>query len=138
MSEDKITQFELLLMELNRNIAYKERSIIQNNYNQLNSLYQEILKSDIPIEEKNKMYSSVLGARESIENMDKHPANVPVIVTIFLGALISGVFIIKGPEMTGMSVSGTESFLSPIARFAPAVVVAGLIVFMILRNRNKK
>ena len=44
MVQDKITQFELYLIELNRNIAYNEKSEVIKNYTIINNIYKEIIK----------------------------------------------------------------------------------------------
>lgn len=138
MDIDRITQFELGLMELNRNISYNEESKITENYNQLNEVYKEIVKSDVPIEEKNRLYNCIMEAHHSIEGMnDKKSKNIRKSIVIGTASIVSGIFLIKGPEVTGMAISGTSSILNPIARFAPAAILGTVLLFGFWK-KNKK
>jgi len=138
MASDRISQFELLLLELNRNIAYNEQSQITENYNMLSAIYQDILKTDVSIEEKNRFYNSIIEAHENIKRMNspKHNIAKPALVTF--SGLIATVFLFKGPELTGMATSQSSNILNPLARFAPIVILAGIILFILLKKKNKK
>lgn len=138
MSIDKITQFELLIIELNRNISYKEHAQITQTYNNMSTLYQEILKTNISINEKNRLYDSIVSAHDNIQNMGHSRINIPQVSLIGGGSIVASIFLLKGPEITGMAISTSDNILTPIARFAPAVLVLGAIAFFILRKKYKK
>ena len=138
MVQDKITQFELLLMELNRNISYNEHPQITDNYHLISALYQEILKTNISLEEKNRLYSAIVVAHESIEGMNKPKLNIPKTALMGFGGIVAGIFILKGPKITGRAIFNANNILTPITRFAPALILVAVIVFIILKKRHKK
>lgn len=139
MSLDKITQFELGIVELNRNVAYKEKDKISDNYNQLNVLYHEILKLDIPIKQKNAMYSSVLEVHQNIKEMDiSRGLGTPKIVGLSVAALLAGFFLFNGSNVTGMVISDGGTIINSITRFAPTGVLVASLIFMIIKEKKKQ
>ena len=134
---DQITQFELLLMELNRNIAYDEKDKVTVNYNKLNDLYKGILKSDVSMEEKNRLYNHILTTHDGIQTMGQRKLSVPKMAAFSFAGLAAAFFLFKGPEMTGMAILDGNNILTPIARFAPAAILGVVVLFTFL-NKNKK
>jgi hypothetical protein len=138
MSLDKITQFELEVLQLNRNIAYKEKESISKNYTRLNDLYKEILKLDIPIKQKNEMYNSVIEAHKNIQAMNNvKKTNLTKIGGLSVAALLSVFFLFNGPEATGMAVSGT-TITNSVTRFAPAAILGTILIFIFIKKKIKK
>ena len=138
MSLDKITQFELEVLQLNRNIAYREKEKISENYSRLNDLYKEIVKLDIPIKQKNEMYNSVIEAHKNIKamNQTKRP-NLTKIGGLSVAALLSVFFLFNGPEATGMAIAGTN-ITSSVTRFAPVAILGTILIFIFIKKKIKK
>ena len=137
MVHDKITQFELYLIELNRNIAYNEKSEVIKNYTIINNIYKEILKSKIPQRHKEKLYNSIMDLHENIQTLNK---TVPTKQISYIGASIitSFLFMLKGPQITGMvTLSEKYAILSPITRFLPALILLGIVLLKISKNKTK-
>ncbi|MCK5107878.1 MAG: hypothetical protein KAQ83_04065 [Nanoarchaeota archaeon] len=138
MSIDKITQFELGIIELNRNIAYNEKERISDNYHQLNELYEEIVKLDIPLEQKKAMYNSVLETHENIQEMGKSKIwGARKIAGVAVAALLAGFFLFEGPAATGMAISGS-TIVSSVTRFAPVGILTAALIFLFIKQKKKE
>jgi len=138
MVHDKITQFELYLIEINRNIAYNEKEDVIKNYTTLNNIYKDILKSKIPQRHKERLYSSIVDLHENIQTLTV-PSQTKKITYIGASILTATLFMLKGPQITGMvTLSEKYTILSPITRFLPALILLGIILLKLSNKKSKK
>lgn len=138
MVHDKITQFELYLIELNRNLAYNEKSEVIKNYTTLNNIYKDILKSKIPQRHKERLYNSIMDLHKNIKTMENAPSTKQISY-IGIGIITAFLFMLKGPQITGMvTLSEKYAILSPLTRFLPASILLGIVLLKITNKKRKK
>ena len=140
MVKDQIIDFELTLIELNRNIAYKNTDNVINCYNKLKDLYNDILKTDVPLEQKNFVYRTLLKAHNNLTPKNQRISiNMPTSITAVVSAIavISGLFFLTKPAFTGLVVaSQTYPSLKIISPIVFLTVIIGGVALFIIKKRN--
>jgi len=139
MEEDKIKQFEIALIELNRHLAYEDKNSAINCYNKLHNIYKEILDSDISHNQKDNAYNSLIDFYEKIASSPQNIIENSDILFLTLFALFSSIILFTGPEITVMLIAKQKADLVKniyISSTFLFILIPTLIIF--IRNKIKK
>ena len=136
--KDQITQFQIALIELNRNLSYKKTDQAINSYNRLNEMYQNILNSESTEEEKHYVYYILSKAHDNITpSKSNFNLNVPEITISSFFILSAIILHLLNPTITGMLIAEQQPTLASGVLFVPLVLII-IPIAIIIRNIIKK
>ena len=107
MERDKIKQFEIALLELNRNLSYKNKDEAVLCYNKLHKLYNGLLNTEINQEQKHKVYETILKSHKRLTAPEEYHNQIDILEIVFLTSFLFLISIILSfsPEITGLLIA---------------------------------
>lgn len=132
--KDQITQFQIVLIELNRHLSYKKTAQAINSYNILNEMYQNILNSDSTEEEKHYVYYILSKAHDNITiSQSNFNLKIPDIVISSFFILSAIIIHLLSPTITGMLIAEQQPTIASGVLFVPLVLII-IPIAIIIRN----
>ena len=139
MREDKIKQFEIVLIELNRYLAYNEKDYAINCYNKLHGIYNEILQSDTQHNQKNEAYNLLMESHKKITYQPPQIISIPEAAFLTLFILLSAIILLTSPELTGMLIAKQKaSLVKNIYIISTFLFILLPITMVLIKNALKK
>ena len=139
MKEDKIKQFEISLIELNRYLAYKEKDSAINCYNKIHQIYNEILDSDLYFNQKQEAYNLLINYHKKITSPPQTMMKNSDIVFLTLVIFLSSILLLTGPEITAMLISQQKpNIVKNIYIFSTFLLILLPTAIILLKNAIKK
>ena len=138
MKEEKIKQFKIISMELNRYISYGDKDSAINCYNKLNGIYNDILHSNIQHDNKHKAYNIL---KESHKRITLRPQEIMkttdiIFLTIFI--FLSSMILLTGPELTAMLIAKQKANLVKDIFIISTFILILLPIFVVLLKKILK
>ncbi|MBW2985472.1 hypothetical protein KY313_02340 [Candidatus Woesearchaeota archaeon] len=137
--EDRIKQFEIVLIELNRYLAYNEKDSAINCYNKLHGIYNNILSSDIQHDQKHRAYNRLMDSHKKITSPPQQIISIPEAAFLTLFVLLSAIVILMGPEITGMLIAKQKiNLVKNIYMISTFLFILFPITIVLIKNALKK
>jgi hypothetical protein len=139
MGEDKIKQFKIVLIELNRYLAYNEKDYAITCYNKLHGIYNEILQSDVKHNQKNETYNLLMASHKKITYQPPQIMGIPEIAFLTLFTLLSAITLLTSPELTGMLIAKQKiNLIKNVYIISTFLFILIPITMVLLKNALKK
>lgn len=139
MEEDKIRQFEIASIELNRYLSYGEKDSAIKCYKKLNEIYTCILDSDMQHDEKHKLYNKLIDSHKNINFSPKPIISSPDVVFMSIFIFISSILLFTSPEITSMFIIQQKSNIAKnIYTFSTLFFILLPITIVFLKNTIKR
>ena len=138
MGKDKIRQFEIIFIELNRYLAYGERNYAIKCYNKLHEVYNHILDSDMQHDEKHRLYTKLIESHQNINFSPKPIIGSSEVAFMSICIFISSILLFTSPELTSMFIAQQKpNIVKNIYIFSTLILILLPITIIYLKNTIK-
>ena len=139
MKEDKIKQFEIVSIELNRYLSYDDKDSAIKCYNKLHGIYEDILHSEVQHNQKYRAYDILTESHKRITLPPQQIMNISEILFLTIFIFLSSIILLTGPEMTAMLIAKQKANLvKDIFMISTVILILLPTAIVIIKNTIKK